>query len=82
MCVYLSEDPKKIANRFSTFFDKVIIDAPCSGEGMFRKDNKLIKSWQKNGPEFYSEIQKSIILTRRRYVKTGRKAFIFNLYIF
>ena len=43
VCV-LSEDPKKIANRFSTFFDKVLIDAPCSGEGMFRKDNKLIKS--------------------------------------
>ncbi|MFR2511334.1 MAG: hypothetical protein ACLS9K_03870 [Lachnospira eligens] len=38
-----------IASRFSGFFDKVLIDAPCSGEGMFRKDNKLIKAWEKNG---------------------------------
>ncbi len=72
VCV-LSEDPKKIANRFSTFFDKVLIDAPCSGEGMFRKDNKLIKSWQKNGPEFYSEIQKSIILNGADMLKPGGK---------
>ena len=35
ICV-LSEDPQRIAGRFSTFFDKVLIDAPCSGEGMFR----------------------------------------------
>ncbi len=72
VCV-LSEDPKKIASRFSTFFDKVLIDAPCSGEGMFRKDNKLIKSWQKNGPEVYSEIQKNIILNGADMLKPGGK---------
>ena len=72
LCV-LSEDPKKISARFTTFFDKVLIDAPCSGEGMFRKDNKLIKSWQKNGPEFYAEIQKSIILLGADMLKPGGK---------
>ena len=61
LCV-LNEDPVGIASRFSGFFDKVLIDAPCSGEGMFRKDNKLIKAWEKNGPEFYSQIQRNIIL--------------------
>ena len=70
ICV-LSEDPQRIAGRFSTFFDKVLIDAPCSGEGMFRKDNKLIKSWQKNGPEFYSQIQKNIILSGADMLKPG-----------
>ncbi len=72
LCV-LSEDPKRIANRFTTFFDKVLIDAPCSGEGMFRKDNKLIKSWQKNGPEFYAEIQRDIILLGADMLKPGGK---------
>jgi NOL1/NOP2/sun family putative RNA methylase len=72
MCL-LSEDPMKIAGRFHTFFDKVLIDAPCSGEGMFRKDNKLIKSWEKNGPEFYAAIQKNIILAGADMLKPGGK---------
>ncbi len=72
VCV-LSEDPKKIAGRFMGFFDKVLIDAPCSGEGMFRKDNKLIKSWEKTGPEFYSRIQRDIILLGADMLKPGGK---------
>lgn len=72
LCV-LSEDPKKLSDRFSTCFDKVLIDAPCSGEGMFRKDNKLIKSWEKTGPEFYAAIQKDIILIGADMLKPGGK---------
>lgn len=72
LCV-ISEDPKKIAGRFTTFFDKVLIDAPCSGEGMFRKDNKLIKAWEKNGPEFYSKIQRDIVLLGADMLKPGGK---------
>ncbi len=34
----LNETPEKIAKTFPVFFDKVLVDAPCSGEGMFRKD--------------------------------------------
>ncbi len=64
-------------------FDKVLIDAPCSGEGMFRKDNKLIRAWEQNGPKVYSAIQKSIILHGARYafVLVGN-ASLFNMYIF
>lgn len=40
--------------------DKILIDAPCSGEGMFRKDPKLITAWEQNGPEYFSKIQKDI----------------------
>lgn len=72
ICV-LNEDPKKIAERFTGFFDKVLIDAPCSGEGMFRKDSKLIKSWEKTGPEFYSKIQRDIILLGADMLKPGGK---------
>ena len=38
---------------------------------MFRKDNKLIKSWSKNGPEFYHEIQKSILLNGADMLRPG-----------
>mgnify|MGYP000202367253 CR=1 FL=1 len=36
----LSEEPGKMENYFTEYFDKILIDAPCSGEGMFRKDKK------------------------------------------
>ena len=36
----LSEEPGKLVNYFPEYFDKILIDAPCSGEGMFRKDRK------------------------------------------
>ena len=70
LCV-LNEDPVGIASRFSGFFDKVLIDAPCSGEGMFRKDNKLIKSWEQEGPEFYSPIQRGILNSAAAMLKEG-----------
>lgn len=67
----VSEDPKKLVNYYCEYFDKIMIDAPCSGEGMFRKDNKLIKSWEKNGPEFYHEIQKGVLLAGADMLKPG-----------
>jgi NOL1/NOP2/sun family putative RNA methylase len=69
----LNEDPVQIKDTFAGFFDKVLIDAPCSGEGMFRKDNKLIKAWEKNGPEFYSAIQRNIIVAGADMLKAGGK---------
>lgn len=69
----LSEDPKKIAGRFAGFFDKVLIDAPCSGEGMFRKDHKLIRSWEKNGPAYYAKIQRELVLLGADLLKPGGK---------
>lgn len=70
LCV-LNEDPSKISGKFHEFFDKVLIDAPCSGEGMFRKDNKLIRAWEQNGPKVYSAIQKSIILHGADMLRPG-----------
>ena len=37
----LSEEPGKVTEYFPEYFDKILIDAPCSGEGMFRKDKKI-----------------------------------------
>ena len=36
--IVLTEDPKHLADPFEEYFDKILIDAPCSGEGMFRKE--------------------------------------------
>ena len=70
LCV-LNEDPARISDKFNAFFDKVLIDAPCSGEGMFRKDNKLIRAWEQSGPPVYSAIQKSIILHGADMLRPG-----------
>ena len=49
----------------------VAIDAPCSGEGMFRKDKKMVSAWEEHGPDFFCNIQKSIILQAARMLKQG-----------
>ncbi len=43
--VVLSEFPEKLEKRFAGFFDKIIVDAPCSGEGMFRKEEQAVTDW-------------------------------------
>lgn len=60
ICV-TSEEPKKLKETFGAFFDKILIDAPCSGEGMFRKDADMVKSYEEHGPEYYAQIQKEIV---------------------
>jgi NOL1/NOP2/sun family putative RNA methylase len=60
ICV-TSEEPAKLKDIFGEFFDKILIDAPCSGEGMFRKDADMVKSYEEHGPEYYAVIQKEIV---------------------
>lgn len=66
-----SEPPVNLMRYFGAYFDKILIDAPCSGEGMFRKDPSMVKSWEKNGPEFYAKIQREIILQAAAMLKPG-----------
>ena len=67
----LSEEPGKLTGYFPEYFDKILIDAPCSGEGMFRKDKKMVRAWEEHGPEFFCNIQKSIILQAAAMLKPG-----------
>lgn len=67
----LSENPEKLAEKLPEFFDKVLVDAPCSGEGMFRKDPSMIRSWKERGPEYYCSIQKALVLQAADLLKPG-----------
>ena len=69
--ILVNEESERLVEYFPEYFDKILIDAPCSGEGMFRKDRKMIKSWEEHGPEFFQEIQKKLILDAAKMLRPG-----------
>ncbi len=66
-----SEKPERLAERFPEYFHKILLDAPCSGEGMFRKDENLIRDWSLEKSERLSQIQKDLILDAARMLRPG-----------
>lgn len=60
-CCITGETPQKLLQTFGCFFDRILVDAPCSGEGMFRKDPSLITDWIERGPVYYAKLQKEIL---------------------
>lgn len=60
ICV-TSEEPRRLKEAYGQFFNKILVDAPCSGEGMFRRDLNMVKSYAEHGPEYYAEMQKDIV---------------------
>lgn len=68
-----SEDLVQLSQKLPHFFDKILIDAPCSGEGMFRKDPSLIKSWMERDSSYYVPIQKEILKAASSLLKPGGK---------
>ncbi|MBE5952886.1 MAG: SAM-dependent methyltransferase [Lachnospiraceae bacterium] len=69
----ISEAPYKLAERFAGYFDKILIDAPCSGEGMFRKSNSMITAWENNGNQLFRDLQISILKEGVKMLKPGGK---------
>lgn len=70
ICV-TSEAPEKLAGEWPEFFDKILVDAPCSGEGMFRRDEDMVKDWNEKGPEYYVPIQRRILSQAAAMLKPG-----------
>ncbi len=69
--IVVSEAPSKLVNYFEGYFDKILVDAPCSGEGMFRKSPSIMKNWEQYGVEYYNKLQKEIILSAAKMLKPG-----------
>ncbi|MCM1171105.1 MAG: RsmF rRNA methyltransferase first C-terminal domain-containing protein [Clostridium sp.] len=57
----ISEAPHKLKDRFFEFFDKILIDAPCSGEGMFRKSASMVTAWTDDKNESFAKLQREIV---------------------
>ena len=69
--VVVSEAPEKLEESFSGYFDKILVDAPCSGEGMFRKSPAIMKNWEKYGVEHYNNLQKEILMSAVSMLRPG-----------
>ena len=67
----ISKDIIELEEKYKNTFDKILLDAPCSGEGMFRKDKSLINSWLEKDEEYYAPIQKKLLQASLNMLKDG-----------
>ncbi len=66
-----NEHPANLASRFGGFFDRVLVDAPCSGEGMFRKEEAAVTDWSQGTVEMCANRQREILHSAAQMVRPG-----------
>ena len=66
-----NEHPEKLAQRFAGCFDRVLIDAPCSGEGMFRKEEAAVTDWSVETVEMCARRQREILHSGAALLRPG-----------
>jgi len=66
-----NEHPATLAERFSDWFDRVLIDAPCSGEGMFRKEEAAVTDWSLETVAMCARRQAEILHSGAQMVRPG-----------
>lgn len=70
-CVVCSEAPGHLALFFPDFFDRIVVDAPCSGEGMFRKDETAIEQWSTGHVQMCADRQQMILEEAAKMLRPG-----------
>lgn len=69
--VVTNEDSGRLAARFPEFFDKIVVDAPCSGEGMFRKEEQAVSEWSPENVRHCAKRQQEILANAALMLKAG-----------
>lgn len=69
--IVLNETPESLSKRFIAFFDRILVDAPCSGEGMFRKNDNAGEEWSEENVAFCAERQDGILDCAATMLKPG-----------
>ena len=70
----LNEHPKQLAERFPCWFDKILVDAPCSGEGMFRKEEAAVTDWSEETVEMCARRQQEILHSAAAMLRGGGRS--------
>lgn len=65
------EQPDRLAEAFGERFDGILVDAPCSGEGMFRKDPDAATAWHPDAPAACADRQRDILTSALAMLKPG-----------
>lgn len=66
-----NETPERLAQAFPGFFDKILVDAPCSGEGMFRKNEAASQEWSEENVRLCAERQDGILDNAAKLLRPG-----------
>ena len=66
-----NETPERLAEVFPEYFDRILVDAPCSGEGMFRKNEDACGEWSPENVELCAERQDHILECAARMLRPG-----------
>ena len=66
-----NETPAALAGKYKDYFDRVLIDAPCSGEGMFRKEEAAVTDWSQETVEMCARRQAEILDSGAELVRPG-----------
>ena len=69
--VVLNERPDHLAKELPGYFDKIVVDAPCSGEGMFRKDPAAVRYWHADYPAECARRQHEILRSAMALLRPG-----------
>ena len=69
--VVVNESPQKLAKHFPSYFDRIVVDAPCSGEGMFRKDEVAQEEWSLENVRICADRQADILEEAATMLKPG-----------
>lgn len=69
--IVTNNSPGELENYFEGYFDKIIVDAPCSGEGMFKKEEAAIEEWSQENVIRCSIRQKNILESAEKMLKPG-----------
>ncbi len=67
----MNEHPEHLAERFAGFFDRILVDAPCSGEGMFRKEEAAVTDWSEEMVKMCARRQAEILHSAAKMLRAG-----------
>ena len=67
----LNEHPARLEERFPSYFDRILVDAPCSGEGMFRKEDAAVSDWSEETVAMCAGRQQEILHSAAQMLHPG-----------
>ncbi|MBE5868822.1 MAG: NOL1/NOP2/sun family putative RNA methylase [Lachnospiraceae bacterium] len=70
-CIVTNETPERLTTVFPSWFDKILVDAPCSGEGMFRKNPEACQEWSLENVKLCATRQDQVLNQAAAMLRSG-----------